>query len=62
VTEILCACGHSAGAHEHFRKGSDCGACGREVCARFTPVAQTEQVVTLHEAADPSTRPESATG
>lgn len=30
-----CACGHSAEVHEHYRRGSDCGACGRSVCPRY---------------------------
>ena len=30
----LCRCGHDAEAHEHYRPGSDCGACGAE-CGRF---------------------------
>lgn len=31
----LCRCGHDTEAHEHFRSGSDCGACGAAKCARF---------------------------
>jgi hypothetical protein len=31
-----CRCGHGRDAHEHHRPGSDCGACGSAVCARFT--------------------------
>ena len=27
-----CRCGHAAEAHEHYRPGRDCGACG---CHRF---------------------------
>jgi hypothetical protein len=27
-----CRCGHTAEAHEHYRPGRDCGACG---CRRF---------------------------
>lgn len=30
-----CRCGHDAGAHEHFRPGTDCGACGAQACGRF---------------------------
>jgi len=33
----LCRCGHEAEAHEHFRSGSDCGACGAQECRRFRP-------------------------
>jgi hypothetical protein len=31
----LCGCGHDAAAHEHYRAGSDCGACGADRCGRF---------------------------
>lgn len=24
----LCVCGHDEDAHEHYRAGNDCGACG----------------------------------
>jgi len=30
-----CRCGHAVEAHEHFRPGSDCGACGAAQCGRF---------------------------
>ncbi|WP_344420691.1 hypothetical protein [Pseudonocardia ailaonensis] len=33
----VCTCGHAEEAHEHYRAGSDCGACGPEVCAAFAP-------------------------
>jgi hypothetical protein len=32
-----CTCGHSRGAHEHYRPGSDCGTCGRLGCGEFRP-------------------------
>jgi hypothetical protein len=32
-----CRCGHDAAAHEHYRPGSDCGACGAPQCARYRP-------------------------
>jgi hypothetical protein len=32
-----CLCGHAREAHEHFRPGHDCGACGAEGCATFRP-------------------------
>ncbi|WP_028931943.1 hypothetical protein [Pseudonocardia asaccharolytica] len=31
----ICVCGHSAETHEHLRRGSDCGACGPDVCAAY---------------------------
>jgi hypothetical protein len=30
-----CVCGHANEAHEHYRIGSDCGACGAQNCAEF---------------------------
>ena len=35
-TSVSCSCGHSRAAHEHYRKGSDCGACGPVVCRTFS--------------------------
>lgn len=32
----VCTCGHPEEMHEHYRDGSDCGACGRDVCSAFT--------------------------
>ena len=31
----LCRCGHGRTAHEHYRRGSDCGVCGAAGCAAF---------------------------
>jgi hypothetical protein len=39
-TPIRCECGHDAAAHEHYRPGSDCGACGTAQCARYRPVGR----------------------
>lgn len=33
----LCVCGHEAAAHEHYRRGDDCGACGPEICGHYRP-------------------------
>ncbi len=30
-----CVCGHPRAAHEHYRRGSDCGVCGAAQCACF---------------------------
>ena len=30
-----CVCGHARAAHEHYRPGRDCGACGAQDCAEF---------------------------
>ncbi|BBG04111.1 MULTISPECIES: hypothetical protein [Pseudonocardia] len=30
----LCRCGHGRDAHEHYRPGTDCGACGAD-CRSF---------------------------
>jgi hypothetical protein len=32
-----CTCGHGPAEHEHFRAGTDCGACGGSVCSRLRP-------------------------
>jgi hypothetical protein len=32
-----CTCGHGMAAHEHYRPGSDCGACGRTRCGAYQP-------------------------
>lgn len=34
-----CLCGHDAQAHEHYRRGSDCGACGRLWCPQYVRAA-----------------------
>lgn len=34
-----CVCGHAKEAHEHYRQGTDCGACGATACAAFRPSA-----------------------
>jgi len=31
----MCLCGHPHEAHEHYRAGDDCGACGTEVCSHY---------------------------
>jgi len=33
--DSVCRCGHVEAAHEHYRRGTDCGICGRDVCASF---------------------------
>ena len=30
-----CQCGHVEAAHEHYRRGTDCGICGRDECPAF---------------------------
>jgi len=30
-----CVCGHAPAAHEHYRRGSDCGACGAQACPKY---------------------------
>lgn len=32
---IECRCGHLPASHEHWRQGSDCGACGSEECKHY---------------------------
>jgi len=36
----ICECGHVREAHEHYRKGTDCGICGAETCGAFRPAAE----------------------
>ena len=36
-TPHLCRCGHPASTHQHYRDGSDCGACGPVVCPAWNP-------------------------
>lgn len=31
----LCSCGHPEEMHEHYRAGTDCGACGARSCRAF---------------------------
>jgi hypothetical protein len=33
--EKRCSCGHPRAAHEHYRRGSDCGICGAAECAAY---------------------------
>jgi hypothetical protein len=44
-----CVCGHVREAHTHFRRGYDCGVCGRQVCARFKAQAQAASSDSLNE-------------
>jgi hypothetical protein len=30
-----CTCGHGPETHEHYRPGTDCGACGRATCGEY---------------------------
>lgn len=30
-----CVCGHDRDVHDHYRPGTDCGACGKQTCPRF---------------------------
>ena len=34
---VLCRCGHPRAHHDHFRDGSDCGACGKTACPGWRP-------------------------
>jgi hypothetical protein len=34
-----CTCGHGMAAHEHYRPGTDCGACGRARCGAYQPAS-----------------------
>ena len=35
VVVAPCVCGHAREAHEHYRPGRDCGACGAHDCADY---------------------------
>ena len=50
---VLCVCGHARDAHEHLRRGSDCGSCGRDTCRAFAR-AQRTNVIPLDR---PAVRP-----
>ncbi|WP_181779911.1 hypothetical protein [Pseudonocardia pini] len=43
-----CQCGHAHEAHEHYRAGDDCGACGAEVCSHYRPATAEEKKGLLH--------------
>jgi hypothetical protein len=49
----VCACGHPQEAHEHYRRGSDCGICGAVQCASFRAVKTTSPPV--ERAGEPAT-------
>jgi ethanolamine ammonia-lyase large subunit len=33
--DARCVCGHVKEAHEHYRRGSDCGICGSAICGAY---------------------------
>lgn len=37
-----CVCAHPADAHIHYRRGTDCGACGRGRCPGYIPLAERD--------------------
>ncbi|OLM20160.1 MULTISPECIES: hypothetical protein [unclassified Pseudonocardia] len=37
----MCTCGHPEEMHEHYRSGSDCGACGARACGAFRSADET---------------------
>lgn len=47
---MTCVCGHDADAHQHFRPGADCGACGRERCPSYRTTSRPRRL--LARAAD----------
>lgn len=48
----ICRCGHPREAHEHYRRGSDCGVCGAVRCGGFT-AATDDEVSVLRGDTDP---------
>lgn len=50
---MICQCGHSEEAHSHYRRGTDCGTCGRDRCSAFKPSkgpASTKEAVVVEQA------------
>jgi len=43
LAEKRCTCGHARAAHEHYRRGSDCGICGAAGCAAYTRAPARKQ-------------------
>lgn len=39
-----CVCGHPAEYHEHYRDGSDCGACGRGLCPWYISLGDRDEL------------------
>jgi hypothetical protein len=39
LREKVCRCGHPHAAHEHYRRGTDCGICGVAGCAAYARAA-----------------------
>lgn len=42
-----CRCGHPAEVHEHYRRGTDCGACGLPDCPAYSPGLTADQQTAL---------------
>lgn len=41
-TRPRCVCGCSAATHDHYRPGTDCGACGHTRCPHYVPLTQRD--------------------
>lgn len=37
---MLCRCLHDQDSHQHYRPGTDCGACGADLCPAFRPARE----------------------
>lgn len=42
-----CVCGHPAETHEHYRQGSDCGACGPGMCPWYIALTDRDRLADL---------------
>lgn len=42
-----CVCGHPAEHHEHYRPGTDCGACGRDWCPWYIALGDRDELAGL---------------
>lgn len=51
--EGQCQCGHLAEAHEHYRKGTDCGVCGTASCGAFTAATSPPEAILIESVESP---------
>ena len=52
-----CQCGHVEAAHEHYRRGTDCGICGRDACPAFQAAPATSSAQTSTDGSVVATGP-----
>lgn len=44
IAGLTCRCGHVKGAHEHYRRGSECSLCPPGACGHFKAIARRATV------------------